>query len=186
MPVLYEMTPIIEKLNTIGAYTNANFGLTKIEQLRGKKVFIPSFDGVAWHTIVQTLIKEKLIPNCKIQHVADFFGDSCVRGIEGKNISTAIVEKLTRSCRNDGASGTDDVETEAIESIILDSTQVIFISLRKFRMYTGSFLLRLINFYICSLYNTFNIEVRISALLPNYRVHYEKITDWIEIPCQCI
>lgn len=138
-PILYELTPIIEKLNTVVAYVKKDSNINKMADLRGKRIALPKFDGVAWHSIIQHLIKNNEIDNCNIRQISQYFGDSCVPGIErNANISADIMQKLTKNCYRNNAMIIKG-ETEALRSLIEDKSDVAFLNLNTFKRYTGMY-----------------------------------------------
>lgn len=121
-PVLHEITPIVEKTNTVVAYVSSESKISKLADLRGKRAAFPRFDGVSWHSVLRyTTEKEKI--SCK-EFVNGYFKEICAPGVENET------ENL-KNCYDDG-------EIEALKSLTEGKSDVAFISMDAFNMIAGN------------------------------------------------
>lgn len=131
-PVLYEVTPIMEKMDTVMAYVRRDANINDMAELRGKRAAFPSYDGVAWHSVFK-YIADKENYNC-YDAVHDYFSEICAPGLEVSGFEVDITDRYTRNCYKDG----DEVvrgEVAALRSVVEGKSDVAFISMRTVRMY---------------------------------------------------
>ncbi|XP_069363596.1 transferrin-like isoform X2 [Maniola hyperantus] len=134
-PVLYETTPIVEKMDTVVAYVRNGDILTKMEHLSGKRAAFPFFDGMAWHTVLQ-YIKNKEKLNCA-EAMFDYFSEICAPGIEdmdGDDISQMNIEKFTNGCIKNGDKVVSG-EIAALQTLVEGKSDVAFISFKTANLY---------------------------------------------------
>ncbi|CAH2101400.1 unnamed protein product [Euphydryas editha] len=123
-PILFEVTPIVEKMDTVMAYVRSDDRLNKMADLRGKRAFFPRFDGISWHSVMN-YIKEKEKLNC--YEALNYFSEICTSGVEKYNISSVLRKKFSCNVGSDEASG--------LKALIEGTTDVAFISIQTFNMY---------------------------------------------------
>lgn len=112
----YNLRPIVaEKYNssTDGAYytvavVRKSTTFKSLNDLKGAKACFPRYLGVAYYSVLSTLLQKQLIQanECpRVSAVANFFGPSCLPGVVGgaseEGITTDIREKVCSIC--DGA-----------------------------------------------------------------------------------
>ncbi|CAH0698572.1 unnamed protein product [Spodoptera exigua] len=113
-PILNEITPIVEKTGSIVAYVNKDAEITKMADLRGKRAAFPRYDGVAWHSVKDYIMKHEKM-SCK-DYVEEYFKEVCAPGMDGKK------------CYEAG-------EEEALKSLLDGNSDVAFISMKTFNTY---------------------------------------------------
>lgn len=118
---MYELTPILEKTNTIVAYTRADLKISKMADLRGKRAAFPRYDGVSWHA-VKTYLEDKEKITCK-EFSSGFFKKVCAPGGEGK-------ENEVKNCYEDG-------EDNAFTSLMNGTTDVAFVSMKTYNKFVS-------------------------------------------------
>lgn len=132
-PVLHEATPIVERTSTVVAVVRADAGITDMSMLKGKKASFPSYDGVAWHSVVRYFMRKD---NLTCGDMGQYFAEVCAPGIESHNVSRNVIKKLTKSCYTD-----DGVimagELPALRAVIEGKSDVAFISMNTYNMYTA-------------------------------------------------
>ncbi|KAM3956879.1 LOW QUALITY PROTEIN: transferrin [Aphomia sociella] len=131
--VLHEATPIVEKTSTIVAFVRADSGITDLPSLKGKRASFPSYDGVSWHSVLRYFMNKD---NKSCQDMSNYFSEVCAPGIERRNVSAEIVEKFTKNCYKDNEKILDG-ELQALRSIIEGKSDVAFISMSTYNMYTA-------------------------------------------------
>ncbi|XP_022126020.2 transferrin [Pieris rapae] len=127
-PILYEVTPIVEKMNTVVAYVKKGGKINKMADLRGKRAAFPRYDGFAWHSVIQYLNKE-----ITCNEIFHYFDEVCAPGIENFNFSkkkVKIVDKFTKSCYQN-----EDNEKAALLSLVHGNSDVAFVSMETFNQY---------------------------------------------------
>lgn len=129
--LLHEATPIVEKTHTVVAYVHPDSHVTKLSELRGKRAFFPSYDGVAWHSVLRYITKDQKI-GCK--DVRGYFSEICAPGFEKLNKT----KDLTKSCYVDEA-GVVSGEEKALRALVEGKADVAFISMETYNMYAGKF-----------------------------------------------
>ncbi|XP_045506110.1 transferrin-like [Colias croceus] len=126
-PILYEVTPIVEKMNTVVAYVKKGANINKMADLRGKRAAFPRYDGFAWQAVMDYLSKK--------QHCDDilnnYFSEICAPGLEKYNFSESIVNRFTKSCYQNGG----DEERAALMSLVDGHSDVAFISMNAFNLF---------------------------------------------------
>lgn len=135
-PLLYETTPIVEKMATVVAYVRLDdvISITKMADLKGKRAAFPQYDGMAWHTVWQYLKNtEKL--SCA-DAMTNYFSEICAPGIEvldAEDTNGEVVEKFTKGCtKNDEVvSG----EMAALRTLVEGKSDVAFISMKTANLY---------------------------------------------------
>ncbi|CAG9574239.1 unnamed protein product [Danaus chrysippus] len=134
-PVLYEVTPIVEKMDTVMAYVRSDASINNMADLRGKRAAFPSYDGVAWHSVFKYIAdKEKYSCHDAVQ---DYFSEICAPGVEISGFEVDITDKYTRNCYKEE----DTVirgEVAALRSIVEGKSDVAFISMKTVKMYQSN------------------------------------------------
>ncbi|XP_041988960.1 transferrin-like [Aricia agestis] len=130
--LLYETTPIVEKMDTVMAYVKKDSNIESINDLRGKRAAFPVVDGLAWHAALQYLKKMDVSSCSQVLH--GFFGEVCAPGVELRNVSADVVDKYTKSCYKDGEL-TVTGEMAALRSLLEGKSDVAFISMKTIAMY---------------------------------------------------
>ncbi|XP_038221502.1 transferrin-like [Zerene cesonia] len=128
-PVLYEVTPIVEKMNTVVAYVKKSANINKMADLRGRRAAFPRYDGFAWQSVMDYLSKKH---NCD-DILNNYFSEICAPGIEKYNLSETIVNRFTKSCYQNG--GEVDEEKAALMSVVDGHSDVAFISMKTFNLF---------------------------------------------------
>lgn len=122
-PLFYETVLDNEKYITI-AVIRHNAPMKKLEDLRGKKACFPVHDGVAWTTVKHLLHASDLL-DCPLEKgMMNFFGPSCVPGMN-KNSS------LTEICKGHY----EDGERAAFECLAGGEGEVAFLSKNSFQKF---------------------------------------------------
>ncbi|CAK1554931.1 unnamed protein product [Leptosia nina] len=123
-PILYEVTPIVEKMNTVVAYVKKGANINKMADLRGKREAFPRYDGFAWHSVI-----EYFTESCDTM-LNNYFSEICAPGIQKYNFSQAVIEKFTKSCYM-----TDGDEKTTLYSLVNGYSDVAFVSMATYNEY---------------------------------------------------
>ncbi|CAH0599471.1 unnamed protein product [Chrysodeixis includens] len=115
--VLHEVTPIVEKTNTIVAYVNSDSQISKMADLRGKRAAFPRYDGAAWHSVKHYITQHEKV-SCK-EYVESYFKEICAPGLDGKK------------CYEEG-------EADALKSLVEGKSDVAFISMNTYNTFKDS------------------------------------------------
>ncbi|CAK1587817.1 unnamed protein product [Parnassius mnemosyne] len=133
VPILHEATPIVEKTRTVVAYVRKDAMIKKISELRGKRAAFPRFDGVAWHSVSQYFANKLNVP---CEHFINYFSEICAPGIEQYNLTTEIVDKLTKNCVKDEENLNG--ELKALRSLVEGKSDVAFFSMNTYNKYKAN------------------------------------------------
>lgn len=137
-PLLYEITPIFEKMDTVVAYVKKDANIKTMADLRGKKAAFPLFDGVAWHSTLEYLRQNEESSCSGVLY--NYFSEVCAPGIEIRNVTNEVANKFTKSCyKQDGLSVVG--ELMALRGLLEGYSDVAFISMRTFAMYQSEYFL---------------------------------------------
>ncbi|XP_046975577.1 transferrin-like [Vanessa cardui] len=137
-PILFEVTPIVEKMDTVLAYVRADAIISKMADLRGKRAAFPRYDGVAWHSVLRYIQNKEKI-NC-YDATFNYFSEICAPGVEKYNTSSEIVDKFTSACyKEDGR--VVDGEMAALRALVEGRSDVAFISMKTFNMYQNKLIM---------------------------------------------
>uniref|UniRef100_A0A6P7F5N0 Transferrin n=1 Tax=Diabrotica virgifera virgifera TaxID=50390 RepID=A0A6P7F5N0_DIAVI len=118
--LFYETVLDNEKYITVAA-TTSKTKMTSMEDVRGKKICFPVYDGVAWNTVKNVLFNKSVIHNCPLdKEMANFFGPSCTPGVPKRS----GFEKLEELCQGD----TFDGELGALHCLASGKGDVAFVS----------------------------------------------------------
>ncbi|XP_052745874.1 transferrin [Bicyclus anynana] len=133
-PLLYETTPIVDKMDTVVAYVRRGDVITNMQKLSGKRAAFPQYDGMAWHTVLQYL-KDKEKQDCR-SAMTNYFSQICAPGTETLKSEDVgdDAEKFTSGCIKNG----DKVvggEIAALQTLVEGKSDVAFISMRTANLY---------------------------------------------------
>ncbi|VVD03897.1 unnamed protein product [Leptidea sinapis] len=130
-PIMHEVTPIMEQMDTVFAYVRKNENINKMADLRGKRAAFPRFDGFAWHSVIKYLNNEQ---NGCTENLNDYFSEICAPGIEKYNFTEEVVKKYTKTCYGIDR-GLDDGEKAGFLGLIHNKTDVAFASIKTYNSY---------------------------------------------------
>ncbi|KAJ8961422.1 hypothetical protein NQ318_014669 [Aromia moschata] len=126
--LFYETVEITNKYIT-SMVTRPKSNIQNIQDLRGKKICFPTYDGVAWNTVKHILFSEKLIRECPLdKEMADFFGPSCTPGLPQDG-----PKSLKQICEEDTFNG----EFGALHCLSSGAGDVAFVSSNSIRQYVS-------------------------------------------------
>lgn len=123
-------------MNTVLAYVKKDSMLEEIADLRGKRVYFPIYDGIAWHSVLNYIKKSENL-NC-FESMHGYFGEICAPGVEKMNVTANLVEEYSRNCiLNDGKilSG----EIAALRALVEGRVDVAFVSMKTVSKYESEY-----------------------------------------------
>lgn len=75
--VFYETVDEVDKYLTVAVVKNSS-DFKKVEDLKGKRVCFPEYDGVAWNSVIAKLHNESMLNTCSYDEaLKDFFSEIC-------------------------------------------------------------------------------------------------------------
>lgn len=124
--LFYETVLDDDKYLTV-AVTRPNVKINSWDDLRGRKVCFPVYDGVAWNTIKYHLTNQGFISTCPLDiEMSEFFGPSCTPGLPN-----FLSPKMAETCQRDTFNG----EYGALHCLTSGVGEVAFVSKKSLYKY---------------------------------------------------
>lgn len=138
-PLIYEVTPLSQvQMNTVLAYVKKDAMLDKMADLRGKRVYFPNYDGVAWHSVLNYIRNTEYLHCFEIIH--GYFSEICAPGVEKLNITVNMIEEYSRNCYFEDGKVLGG-ELAALRALVEGRVDVAFVSLKTVSMYESKYIL---------------------------------------------
>ncbi|GLV38042.1 Transferrin 3 [Carabus blaptoides fortunei] len=120
--LLYEDVEPEDRYETV-AVVKKDSEIRSFQDMKGKKACFPSYEGIAWNSMLYDFHKRKLLANdCPYSlKAAKYFGDSCAPGAP-----PAAPKSLTRLCNGNTASYEGDFG--ALKCLTIENADVAFVS----------------------------------------------------------
>lgn len=119
--LLYEQVNRDEDMYETVAVVRKGSSIQKLQDLRGKKACFPSFEGIAWNSMLFEFKNRHLLSNeCPYElKAANFFGDSCV-----PFAPASTPRSLRQLCNSPSYEG----DFGALKCLIIENADVAFVS----------------------------------------------------------